>query len=92
MTLPDERYRAVLAARTLLEDMAYGRIPRVPRLARDRAHHALRHFPTDWDMNRAAEGEVVFAKQLDPLYKMIKRAEMAQSIEEELTETLSKKT
>lgn len=85
MTLPDERYRSVLAARTLLEDIAYGRIPRVPRLVRDRAHNVLRHYPLNWDLDRAAEGEIVFAKHLDPLYKMVKRHEMGREIEEELT-------
>ena len=55
MTLPDERYRAVLAAERLLTDLCDPRkTPRVPRLVRDRARSVLRHYPSRWDMDRAA--------------------------------------
>jgi hypothetical protein len=40
-------------------------------------------------MDRCVEGAAVFARHLDPLYKMVKQHEMAQSIEEELTEERS---
>ena len=55
MTLPDERYRAVLAAERLLKDLCdSSSTPRVPRAVRDRARSVLRHYPSKWDMDRAA--------------------------------------
>jgi len=90
MTLPDERYRAVLAAERLLRDLLDPRItPRVPRTVREQARRVLRHYPSEYDMDRCVEGAAVFARHLDPLYKMVKQHEMAQSIEEELTEERS---
>ena len=90
MTLPDERYRAVLAAERLLRDLLDPRItPRVPRTVREQARRVLRHYPSEYDMQRCVEGAAVFAQYLDPLYKMVKQHEMASSIEEELTEERS---
>ena len=55
MTLPDERYRAVLAAERLLKDLCDPSVtPRVPRAIRGRASSVLRHYPGSWDMDRAA--------------------------------------
>ena len=56
MTLPDERYRALKQAKKLLEELCDpGRTPRVPSLIRDRARGALRHFPTDWEIDLMSE-------------------------------------
>ena len=86
MTLPDERYRAVMQAERLLKDLCDPSItPRVPRSVRARAAGALRHYPNSWDMERAATAAPdVFIKQLDPLYKMIKRHEMGESVSDDL--------
>lgn len=55
MTLPDERYRAVKQAETLLRDLCDpAKTPRVPKIIRQRASGCLRHFPGSWDMDRAA--------------------------------------
>ena len=55
MTLPDERYRAVIAAERLLKDLCDPSVtPRVPRAVRSRASAVLRHYPGVWDMDRAA--------------------------------------
>lgn len=52
MTLPDERYRAIKQGRKLLEELCDpGRTPRVPSIVRDRARGALRHFPSDWEID-----------------------------------------
>lgn len=52
MTLPDERYRSLKQAKKLLEELTDpGKTPRVPRIIRDRALGALRHFPTDWELD-----------------------------------------
>ena len=56
MTLPDERYKALKQAKKLLEELCDpGRTPRVPSLVRDRARGALRHFPSDFDIDAMAE-------------------------------------
>lgn len=57
MTLPDERYRAVVQTRRFLLDLTNPEhTPRVPKIIREHARAMLRHYPSDWDMNRAAEG------------------------------------
>ncbi len=90
MTLPDERYRAVQQARRLLEELLDPKkTPRVPNIVRQRARGALRHYPSDWDMDRAAaEIPHVFTKHLDPLYKMVKRHDMQQRLEEDVEQDL----
>ena len=55
MTLPDERYRALKQSKRLLEELCDpGRTPRVPGIVRERARAALRHYPTELDMDRLA--------------------------------------
>ena len=55
MTLPDERYRAVLAAERFLKDLLdRKKTPRVPAEIRRQASSVLRHYPGTWDMDRAA--------------------------------------
>ena len=90
MTLPDERYRAVLQAERLLKDLCDPSItPRVPKSIRARASDALRHYPSRWDMDRAASAAPeVFIPRLDPLYKMVKQHDMQQRMEEEVGEDL----
>jgi hypothetical protein len=56
MTLPDERYRALKAGKKLLEELCDpGKTPRVPSIVRDKARHALRHFPLDYEIDKLAE-------------------------------------
>ena len=56
MTLPDERYRALKQGKKLLEELCDpGRTPRVPALVRDRARGVLRHFPSDYEIDKMAE-------------------------------------
>jgi hypothetical protein len=56
MTLPDERYRALKQGKKLLEELCDpGRTPRVPSLVRDIARGALRHYPSDYELERMAE-------------------------------------
>lgn len=75
MTLPDERYRSVLWAKRFLESIAYDRknYPRISKTIRGEAHSILRHFPSEYDMNRASEkAPEVFAEKMEPLYRMVK--------------------
>ena len=75
MTLPDERYRAVVQTRRFLLDLCNSEhTPRVPKLVRETARSMLRHYPSDWDMQRTARmAPDVFAEQMDDLHKMILR-------------------
>jgi len=74
MTLPDERYRAVVQTqRFLLEILT---TPRVPKAIKDQARACLRHYPSDYDMNRAAEDAPdVFAKRMEDVTRMFKKYE-----------------
>lgn len=68
MTLPDERYRAVLAADQFLQDLMDSRkTPRVPRAIRERARSVLRHYPSKWDMDRAATAADHVFQTRDPV-------------------------
>ena len=75
MTLPDERYRSILQARRLLQELCDPKLtPRIAAGVRDRARGALRHYPSDYDMQRTARmAPDVFAEQMDDLHKMILR-------------------
>ena len=56
MTLPDERFRALKQGKKLLEELCDpGRTPRVPSIVRDRARGVLRHFPSDYELERIAD-------------------------------------
>ena len=79
MTLPDERYRAVKWATQFLSRLAGGEYPRVPKAVRDEARSILRHYPLDWDMQRAARmAPDVFQEQMEPLYRMVLQHEQQQ--------------
>ena len=83
MTLPDERYRAVKQAEQLLKDLCDpSKTPRVPKIIRQRASGCLRHYPSTWDLDRAAEGAPeVFQQRMEPLYRMIKQRDQAENPE-----------
>ena len=79
MTLPDERYRAVLAAKTLLQDLMVK--PRIPREIRDAARGALRHYPSEYDLQQLEQfAPHIVQQRMEPLYKMIKQHELAESV------------
>ena len=73
MTLPDERYRSVVQTRRFLLDLCNSEhTPRVPKLIRDTARSMLRHYPSDWDMNRAAEAAPeVFQERMEDLHRFV---------------------
>jgi hypothetical protein len=83
MTLPDERYRAVVQTqRFLLEILTTARIPKV---IKDQARACLRHYPSEWDMDRAADGSPdVFQKRMEDVSRLFKQYE--QSKEEKSNE------
>lgn len=77
MTLPYERTNAVNYTREFLYDLLdTKKTPRIPKEIRQRAGSLLKHYPTEFDMNRAS-GEVglistepVFSK--DTLLQILK--------------------
>ena len=73
MTLPDERYRAVVQTRRFLFDLCNPQhTPRVPKLIRDTARSMLRHYPSEYEMRMAAEGSPdVFQERMDDLHKFL---------------------
>ena len=76
MTLPDERYRAVMWARRFLQEISHDRkkYPRIPKSVRQEAYSILRHFPDGWDMEQASQtAPHVFQERMEPLYRMVKQ-------------------
>ena len=74
MTLPDERYRAVMQTIQFLTDIC--NTPRVPKVIKQQARSLLRHYPSAWDMKRAAENcPDLFQERMEPLYRMVKAYE-----------------
>ena len=69
MTLPDERYRAVIQTQKFLIEILS--TPRIPKAIKDGARHCLRHYPNDWDMKRAADGAPdVFQEQMEAVTRL----------------------
>lgn len=80
MTLPDERYRAVLWASRFLRDIALDRkkYPRIPKAVRQEAYSVLRHFPSEWEMQQAAEASPhVFQERMEPVTRLFKQYEQS---------------
>jgi hypothetical protein len=80
MTLPDERYRSIMQARRLLLELCSPKLtPRVAAGIRDRARGALRHYPSEYDMKKAAQTSPdIFAERMEDLHKMILKYEQDQ--------------
>ena len=84
LTLPDERYRSVKWAQGFLSRLAGGHYARTPKAVRDEARSILRHYPTDYDMNRAAEGAPeVFQERMEDLHRFVAAGSRAAEEEEQ---------
>ena len=81
MTLPDERYRAVVWAGRFLQSLCYSsETPRVPLKIRQEARSILRHFPSEWDMKRASNGAPeVFQERMEEVTRLIKLYEQSKN-------------
>ena len=77
MTLPDERYRSLVQTKKfLMELLSPHMTPRVPKVVRQRAHSLLRHWPDDYHLELMTEQMPnYFTKQMEPLYRMVKKYE-----------------
>jgi hypothetical protein len=74
MTLPDERYRAVVQTEKFLKEILT--TPRVPKSIKDGARHCLRHYPSEWNMQEAARGAPeVFAERMESVTRLFKQYE-----------------
>ena len=83
MTLPDERYRAVKWADAFLKRLAGGHYARTPKAVRDEARSILRHYPSDYDMNRAATAAPeVFQERMEDLHRFVAQGAAAQQQED----------
>ena len=70
MTLPDERYRAVVQTKQFLLRLLT--TPRIPKAVKADARSCLRHYPSDWDMNRAASAAPeVFQERMEDLHRFV---------------------
>ena len=57
MTLPNERTRSIRNTRNFLRDLLDPKkTPKVPKAVRKEAYWCLRHFPSDFEMDYAADG------------------------------------
>jgi hypothetical protein len=84
VTLPDERYRAVKWADAFLKRLAGGKYPRTPKAVRDEARSILRHYPSDYDMNRAAAGAPeVFQERMEDLHRFVAAGSRAAAEEDD---------
>jgi hypothetical protein len=81
MTLPDERYRAVMQTRRFLLDLCNSdHTPRVPKLVRQTARDLLRHYPSDWDMQMAAkQAPGIFQERMEPVTRLFKQYEQSKA-------------
>lgn len=81
MTLPDERYRSVIWARNFLYDLCDPKkTPGVPKTIREQARSILRHYPSEWDLNRASQGAPdVFQERMEPVTRLFKQYEASRS-------------
>ena len=78
MTLPDERYRAVVQTKRFLLEILT--TPRVPKEVKEQARRCLRHYPDDWDMDQAAEASPhLFAKHMEDVTRMFKQYEQTKA-------------
>jgi hypothetical protein len=74
MTLPDERYRAVLQTERLLKEILS--TPRVPKAIKDSARYCLRHYPSEYDMSKTAQTSPdIFAERMEPVTRLLKQYE-----------------
>jgi hypothetical protein len=83
MTLPDERYRAVLQTAKFLQALSYSsEIKRVPLAVRQQARALLRHYPSEYDMSKTAQTSPdIFAERMEDVTRMFKQYEQGKKDE-----------
>ena len=80
MTLPDERYRAVIQTQKFLLEIL--NTPRVPKVIKDGARQCLRHYPSDYDMKKVSQTSAdIFAERMEDVSRMFKKYEESKNNE-----------
>jgi len=78
MTLPDERYRAVVQTQRFL--LRILTTPRVPKAVKDEARACLRHYPNEYDMKKVSQTSAdIFAERMEDVERMFKRYEQSKA-------------
>jgi hypothetical protein len=80
MTLPDERYRALLWAERFIKDLMDPRkTPRVPKRVRAEARSVLRHYPGEYYIEEIARrAPDIITPRMEELHRFIKTGEAAE--------------
>jgi hypothetical protein len=79
MTLPDERYRAVIQTEKFLRALSYSsEIKRVPLAVRQQARALLRHYPSEYDMSKTAQtSSDIFAERMEDVTRLFQQYEQS---------------
>lgn len=84
MTLPDERYRAVIQTEKFLQELQTN--DSLPAEIRESARWCLRHYPSQWDMQQAAEATPhVFAERMEDVTRLFKKYEQSKQDENKIS-------
>jgi hypothetical protein len=80
VTLPDERYRALVWAEKFLEDLLDpSKTPRVPKNIRAQARSVLRHYPGQYYIEEIARRSPdIIAPEMEAVHRFIKSGEAAE--------------
>jgi len=80
MTLPDERYRAVMQTARFLQSLSYSsETKRVPLAVRQEARRLLRHYPSEYDMMKTAQTSPdIFQERMEEVNRLLKQYEQSQ--------------
>ena len=81
MTLPDERYRAVIQTAKFLQSLSYSsEIKRVPLAVRQEARRLLRHYPSEYDMKKTSETSPdIFQERIEEVTRFFKQYEQSKA-------------
>ena len=84
MTLPDERYRAVMQTAKFLQALSHsGELKRIPLSVRQEARALLRHYPSEYDMKKVSQTSAdIFAERMEDVTRMFKKYEQTKANDE----------
>ena len=83
MTLPDERYRAVMETRKFLESIIHTRSG-LSKDMKEQARWCLRHYPSEYDLDCAAEGAPdIFTRRMEDVTRLFKQYEQSKEEKDE---------
>ena len=82
VTLPDERYRALVWAEKFLEDLLDpAKTPRVPKNIRAQARSVLRHYPGAYYIDQMARRSPdIIAPEMEAVHRFIKQGERTEPL------------